>query len=86
MSDDLHIPFNDFIKGHSIGDIPTDHEINLAELQKRVNALVTAYGKPMKVTSGYRFPQDQIRIYSSKGVPRDKSQCNQTTYSDAQLI
>lgn len=45
---------------------------NLEDLLRRVNILRAAYGKPMKVSSGYRAMEDHLRIYKEKGIT-DKS-------------
>lgn len=45
-------------------------EANLLELQKRMNVIREAYGKPMRVTSGLRSEADQARI--NPGAPKSK--------------
>lgn len=47
-----------------------DKEIqsNLMTLLERINKLRDTYGSPMKVTSGLRTKEDQIRIYKAKGI------------------
>jgi hypothetical protein len=63
------ISFKEILNGHSISDIPIAHQQNIDELLKRINIVRAAYGKPMKVTSGYRNLQDMKRIYSNKKFP-----------------
>jgi hypothetical protein len=41
---------------------------NLLTLLERIGKIRQAYGKPMKVTSGLRTKEDQIRIYAKKGI------------------
>lgn len=62
----------ELMSGHNVNDIPHDHQLNLEELRKCVNKLREAWGKPLRVTSGYRSLQDHLRIYSAKGIT-DKS-------------
>lgn len=58
----MSITYKELLHGHVISDLPIAHQQNLQELQKAVNKLRDAYGKPMVVTSGYRTQQDQLRI------------------------
>lgn len=44
------------------------HLANLASLLAKVNLLRAAYGKPLRVTSGYRSVEDHLRIYREKGI------------------
>ena len=48
--------------------IPAEHSSNLQKLFISVNKLRTAYGKPMKVTSGYRSLAHHLEIYKAKGI------------------
>ena len=57
------VTFNEMLVATSISDVPIAHQQNIAELLKRVNVLRAEWGKPMKVTSGYRTLQDHLRIY-----------------------
>lgn len=66
------ISLKELLGGKVISDIEHGHQLNLEELLKRINVIRATYGKPMTVTSGYRDPQDQLRIYRSKGVPDNK--------------
>lgn len=45
---------------------------NLQLLLVAINIVRTAYGKVMNVTSGLRDLADHLRIYASKGIPKDK--------------
>lgn len=47
---------------YSVADIPIEYQHNLEELQKRINVVRKAWGKPMIVTSGFRTEADQRRI------------------------
>lgn len=66
------ISMKELLGGRTIADVPHAAQLNLEELKKRINVIRTAYGKPMTVTSGFRDPQDQLRIYRAKGVPDNK--------------
>lgn len=45
-----------------------EHLENLNELLVKLNRLRQAYGKPLKITSGYRSMADHLRIYAQKGI------------------
>lgn len=49
-------------------ELSSELKSNLEILLKKMNELRSKYGKPMKVTSGYRSREDQIRIYKDKGI------------------
>lgn len=71
------ISFKDMIAGKSVSDIPIAHQQNIDDLLRKVNVLLDAaeqagVGKFNVVTSGYRYMQDHLRIYKSKGIPEDK--------------
>lgn len=68
----MAITFKEVQGRHNVADIPIAHQHNIEELLKRINILRAAYGKPLRVTSGYRSMQDHLRIYSQKGIT-DKS-------------
>lgn len=58
----MNITFNNLLYGHTINDVDITHQQHLEILLIRVNALQTAYGKQLVVTSGYRDAADQQRI------------------------
>ena len=62
------ISLNELIKNVKIEDIPKDHLDNLNSLLVNLNKLRAAYGKPLKVTSGYRSMADHMRIYADKDI------------------
>ena len=62
------ISIKEILGGVPISDVPIAHQHNIEELLRKVNILRSAWGKPMRVTSGYRTEQDHIRIYSQKGI------------------
>lgn len=66
------ITFNELLSGNPLSSIPINHQHNLEELLKKVNLLRKEWGKPLRVTSGYRSTQHHKDIYRSKGVPDDK--------------
>jgi uncharacterized protein YcbK (DUF882 family) len=45
-----------------------EHLENLEELLVKLNHLRAAYGKPLRVTSGYRSLQKHLAIYAAKGI------------------
>lgn len=56
-------------KGYKLDDIQSK---NIEVLLHRMNQVRIIYNKPMLITSGVRTIEDQIRIYTEKGVT-DKS-------------
>lgn len=56
------ISFKELLHGHNVSDLTIAQQHNLEELQRRVNIIREAYGKPMTVTSGFRTRLDQERI------------------------
>ena len=51
-------------------DMPADHQANLEALLEKINKIRYAWGKPMRVNSGYRSKADQIRIYKELAEQR----------------
>lgn len=45
-----------------------EHLENLEDLLVKLNQFRAAYGKPLRVTSGYRSLEDHLRIYRQKGI------------------
>jgi hypothetical protein len=45
-----------------------EHLENLEELLVKLNHLRAAYGKPLRVTSGYRSMERHLAIYAAKGI------------------
>jgi uncharacterized protein YcbK (DUF882 family) len=45
-----------------------EHLENLEELLVKLNHLRAAYGKPLRVTSGYRSLQKHLAVYAAKGI------------------
>lgn len=46
------------------------HEENLFDLLSKINKLRDAYGKPLRVTSGYRTLEKHLAIYHAKGIDK----------------
>lgn len=53
-----------------IDSAPAEHIGNLHYLLDAMNTLEKAYGKPFKVTSGYRTMKDHVRIYREINAKR----------------
>jgi uncharacterized protein YcbK (DUF882 family) len=66
------ISMRELLTNCTIADVEHKHQINLEDLQRRINIVRTEYGKPMMVTSGYRTLQDHLRIYSEINARRRK--------------
>jgi uncharacterized protein YcbK (DUF882 family) len=66
------ITMQELLKGTKFEDIPKEHQDNLLKLLAAVNIIREAWGKPMRITSGYRSMLDHLRIYREKGIT-DKS-------------
>jgi hypothetical protein len=56
------ISFTELLHGHVVTDLTIAEQHNLEDLQRKVNIIREAWGKPMTVTSGFRTEQDQLRI------------------------
>lgn len=52
--------------------LPAQHVANLQKLHIAVNKLREAYGKPLRVTSGYRSLEKHLAIYATKGITDKK--------------
>ncbi len=53
---------------YELKDLPAEAQGNIMTLLERINKVRDAYGKPMKVTSGFRSMDDHKRIYEQKGI------------------
>ena len=53
-------------------DMDLDHYNNLLKLSEKINKLRDAYGKPLRVTSGYRSLEKHLAIYAAKGITDQK--------------
>ncbi len=53
-------------------DMPLEHYNNLLKLSEKINKLRDAYGKPLRVTSGYRSLEKHLAIYAAKGITDHK--------------
>lgn len=58
----------ELLKDTDFNTLPKDHQDNLTKLLEALNKLRAAYGKPMRVSSGYRSLADHLRIYKEKGI------------------
>jgi len=58
----MAISFTELLHGHVVTDLSIAEQHNLEDLQRRINIIRAAWGKPMTVTSGFRTEQDQLRI------------------------
>jgi hypothetical protein len=64
---------SEILKAVKKEDMPEDHQKNLEELLEKINKVRYAWAKPMRVTSGYRSKDDQIRIYKELNEQRKKA-------------
>lgn len=62
------ITLNELLKDTSARTISSDHLKNLLDLKEKVNVFRTHYGKPLRVTSGYRSLEKHLAIYAAKGI------------------
>lgn len=53
-------------------DMDLKHYNNLLKLSEKINKLRDAYGKPLRVTSGYRSKENHLAIYAAKGITDQK--------------
>lgn len=66
------IELSEILKNKKLEDLPDDIQDNLTDLCERLNVIRRAYGKPMKVTSGFRSKEDHLRVYKQKGITDPK--------------
>jgi len=57
-----------FLKGIALNRLPAATQENLLYLASKCNLLEIAFEHDLTITSGYRSPEDQYRIYREKGV------------------
>lgn len=63
------LSIKEFLKpGVSFSSLPSEVQVNLLELCKRINTVRQIYGKPMTVTSGLRTMAEHLAIYKAKGI------------------
>lgn len=71
------ISFKELMHGHIITDLSIAQQHSLEDLQKKINVIRDAWGKPMTITSGFRSELEHIRIYSElafkRKIPFDRS-------------
>lgn len=53
-------------------DMDLEHYNNLLKLSEKINKLRETYGKPLRVTSGYRSLEKHLSIYAAKGITDQK--------------
>jgi hypothetical protein len=53
-------------------DMDIEHYNNLLKLSEKIDKLREAYGKPLRVTSGYRSKEKHLAIYAAKGITDQK--------------
>ncbi len=63
----------EILRDVQVDAMPEDHQANLKELLAKINKIRYAWGKPMRVTSGYRSRADQIRIYKELAAQRKQT-------------
>lgn len=62
------ISMEEILRGKKLEEQTEEVQANLSKLLEKLNSVRSAYGKPMVITSGLRTREDQIRIYSARGV------------------
>ena len=62
------ITLKELISDEFYKEAPIDYHINLAKLLTKLNEFREAYGKPLRVTSGYRSMKHHLEIYAKKGI------------------
>lgn len=69
----MPISMKELLSGNSLNDVPLTAQRNLEELQKRLNVIRDAWGKPMLITSGFRSMQHHVDIYRTKALREKRS-------------
>lgn len=62
------IQLSDIIHEHDYDMAAYWVRINLNQLTDKAQLFEKAYGKPLRVTSGFRSMADHLRIYAAKGI------------------
>jgi uncharacterized protein YcbK (DUF882 family) len=71
MSDQkIYFKDSEILGTTKVEDMPADHQANYKELLIKISKVREAWGKSMRVTSGYRSKADQIRIYKDLAKQR----------------
>lgn len=63
------ISIEELYSSADLGSITHDFNLNLQQLHYRMNVIRHLWNQPMIVTSGFRTPEEQIKIYAAKGQP-----------------
>ena len=66
------LSMSELLKGAKLEAQSAEVQAALATLLERINLIRAAWNHPMTVTSGLRTREDQIRIYTAKGIPESK--------------
>ncbi len=64
----MSIELSEILKTKKLEDQSPEVQANLAILLERMNKVRELYGKVMRITSGLRTKEDQIRVYAEKGI------------------
>lgn len=68
-----YISVTDYLQNRSkLEDLPDEVVANINTLIPKINELLEQFGEHRACNSGYRRPEDQIRIYREKGIEIDK--------------
>lgn len=62
------ITMDELLHGAKLEDQTPEVQSNLQILLERINKIRAEWGKPMRVTSGFRAMADHLRIYKAKGI------------------
>jgi uncharacterized protein YcbK (DUF882 family) len=74
MSDQkIYFKDSEILGTTKVEDMPADHQANYKELLVKISKVREAWGKSMRVTSGYRSKADQIRIYKELAAQRKQT-------------
>lgn len=68
----MAITMKEILKDKKFEDADKATQANLLILLEKINKVRTAYNKSMAISSGWRSPEDQIRIYKEKGITDPK--------------
>ena len=68
----MSIKKEELLKDVPESELTEEQKENLEELLPKLNKLRTAYGKPLRVTSGVRSMKKHLQIYKDKGITDKK--------------
>lgn len=70
------LSIEEFYRPEDLGKIDHDTMLHLGVLHHKLNFIRKLYNASMRITSGYRSVDEQIKIYADKGQPVKLGSCH----------